>query len=79
VSEKAVNEDLHIVVNRTNRPTERATAMGWYYSGVSSNGTLPYQLHTRAERSETLLGPSLAPVIGGLFAQYITHGWRACQ
>lgn len=53
--------------------------MGWYYSGVSSKETLPYKLHTRAERSETLLGPSLAPVIGGLFAQYITHGWRACQ
>lgn len=42
------------------RPTQRANAMGWFYSGA-------------------LMGPSFAPVIGGLFTQYTRLSWRSAQ
>lgn len=42
------------------RPTERANAMAWFYSGI-------------------LLGPSLAPVLAGVFTEYTPLSWRATQ
>lgn len=47
------------------RPTERANAMGWFYSGVSDAFHLVH-----AADAQALMGPSLAPLIGGLFTEY---------
>lgn len=57
------------------RPTERSTAMGYFYSGVSTPPTL-----TRAlADSQALLGPSLSPLIGAAFTEYTPLGWRSAQ
>ncbi|ORX41175.1 major facilitator superfamily domain-containing protein [Kockovaella imperatae] len=42
------------------KPTERGSAMGWYYSGA-------------------LMGPTFAPVLGGLFSEYTRDTWRSAQ
>ena len=45
--------------------------MGWYYSGVSSCDLIEGQ---RLTPVQALMGPTLAPMIGGLFSQYTAVG-----
>jgi len=52
------------------RPTERANAMGWYYSGVNGLVHLLHLPLTCCVCSKALMGPSFSPLFAGLFTQY---------
>lgn len=58
----------YVVRSLWGRPTERANAMGWFYSGVSAVVRLTSGLDT--DLLQAMFGPALSPAIAGIFAEY---------